>query len=196
MDVTISQSITDVTITESGVSVNLVATPVLSTILGVPGDSGIAAATAPVAYNSGTQTVSFNYTVADFEIVGDALKLKDTARLNVDNVFTKSQVGTFDTLLSVSNNIAWNASTAQGWTHTMTENTTLNNPTNMRVNQSGTFSIRNHASSPKTLSWGNIYKAAGGISNIALTATNGALDVFSYWYDGTNVIISMLPDCT
>jgi hypothetical protein len=90
-------------------------------------------------------------------------------------------------LTSSSASIAWNLATAQSAKHTLTENTTLANPTNMV--DGGTYVLRltQHASSPKTLAFGSAYKWPSGTAP-TISATNGAVDVITFTSDGTNML--------
>ena len=66
------------------------------------------------------------------------------------------------------------------FSHTLTENTTLAAPSNPTAGQSGNIVFTQHASSPKTLSFNSFWKFAGGTPP-TLTATNGAVDVLTYY---------------
>lgn len=102
------------------------------------------------------------------------------------NDYTAQQNFVASSITSTSNSIAWNLSTAQTAKHTATEDTTLANPTNMK--DGGTYILRwtQHASSPKTLAFGSAYKWPGGVAP-TVTATNGAVDIFTFVSDGTNM---------
>ena len=65
------------------------------------------------------------------------------------------------------------------FTHTFTENTTLQNPSAMRVGQKGRIFFTQHASSPKTLGFGSYYKFVDGRIPTAST-TNSAVDCLYY----------------
>jgi hypothetical protein len=90
------------------------------------------------------------------------------------------------TLTSSSASIAWNLATNQSAVHTATEDTTLANPTNMVAGFTYIFIWKQHASSPKTLAFGNAYKWPGGAVP-AVTATNNAVDIFTFVSDGTSM---------
>ena len=83
---------------------------------------------------------------------------------------------------------------ANNFTHTFTENTTLANPTNMTVGQSGVISFTQHASSPKTLAFGSYWDFAGGTVP-SVTASNGAYDTLAYYVEnGTRITCKLLGD--
>lgn len=102
------------------------------------------------------------------------------------NAYTAQQYFPAVALTSSSNSIAWNAQTAQAAKHTATENTTLANPTNLVDGATYTFIWTQHASSPKTLAFGNAYKWAGGVVPVA-TPTNSAVDIYTFYSNGTNM---------
>lgn len=56
---------------------------------------------------------------------------------------------------SSGGSIAWDAATARTRSHTLTENTTLANPSNLAAGMSGVWYITQHASAAKTLAFGN-----------------------------------------
>lgn len=90
--------------------------------------------------------------------------------------WTKSQSCTPVSLTSTSASIAVDASLGNVFTHTMTENTTLANPSNLVAGASITITFRQHASSPKTLAFGSYWYFPGG-TDPTITATNSAKDV-------------------
>lgn len=87
-------------------------------------------------------------------------------------------------LTSSSNSIAVDASSSNVFTHTTSENTTLENPTNLKAGATYKFIITQSAS--HTLSFGTAYKFPGGT---APTLTTGAssVDVIYAESDGTNL---------
>lgn len=108
----------------------------------------------------------------------------------VANLFTKQQNVSATALTSSGASIAWNLDDAQSAKHTFTENTTLANPTNMV--DGGTYDLlfTQHASSPKTLAFGNAYKWEGGVAP-KISNTNGAKDLLSCRSDGTSMYCSL-----
>lgn len=110
------------------------------------------------------------------------------AYTNVANAYTVQQNGPAGNLTSSSAHIAWNLNTVQVGFHTMTENTTLDNPSNMV--QGGTYIlvITQHASAAKTLGFGNAYKTAGG-SGITISTGLGAIDVITFVCTGTTMLM-------
>jgi hypothetical protein len=131
---------------------------------------------------AGATTSEKTYTLPD---VSDTI-----ACLAQSNTFTKAQGVTPVTLTSTSNSVATDASLSNNFKHTLTENTTLANPTNM-VN--GFFYQWRFVqdSTPRTLAFGNKFKFPGGISMLISTAS-GAVDILSGYYDSASDTI----DCT
>jgi hypothetical protein len=95
-------------------------------------------------------------------------------------------------LVSSGASMATDFSTANNFTHTTTENTTLANPSNMAAGQHGVIVITQGAT-PRTIAFGTAWKFAGGTAP-ALTATAGAVDVLTYYCTGSTVIASLLKD--
>jgi hypothetical protein len=109
------------------------------------------------------------------------------ARLDTVQAFTKAQSFTPVALTSATGSIATDLSLSNNFTHTLTENTTLANPTNLVAGQSGRIKFTNHASSPKTLAYGSYWKPVGGVVQ-ALTASNSAVDLLVYEVDSATTI--------
>lgn len=120
--------------------------------------------------------------------IGEDVQAYDasTAKQNVAQTYSKQQNPAIATLTSSGNSIAWNLDDGQSAVHTFTEDTTLANPTNM-VN-GGTYILRliQHASSPKTLAFGNAYKWPGGVAP-TISSTNSAIDVIVFTSNGTHM---------
>lgn len=129
-------------------------------------------------------------------VIGTDVQAYDanTAKLNVVQAYSKAQRGTAVSLTSSSGSIAVDASLANNFTHTLTENTQLANPTNLVVGQSGVIVFTQHASSPKTLTFAGYWKTPGGTAP-SLTTTNSAVDVVVYYVESaTRISYRMLND--
>jgi len=113
--------------------------------------------------------------------------------LSTVSVYTKQQNFGTVAITSTSNSIAWNLDDAQAAKHTFTENTTLANPTNLVDGGTYTLTLTQHASSPKTLAFGSVYDWGAGTAP-TMTATNGAVDVYTFISDGTNMRGSFVQD--
>lgn len=113
------------------------------------------------------------------------------AALGTAQSFSAAQRGTATALTSTSASIASDFSTANNFTHTFTENTTLANPSNLVAGQSGVIVFTQHASSPKTLAFGSYWKFPGGTAP-TVTATNSAVDVLVYYVESTTRISARL----
>lgn len=93
--------------------------------------------------------------------------------------FSGAQKVTATAITSTGASIASDFSVNNNFTHTLTENTTLANPSNPVAGQSGSVQFTQHASSPKTLAYGSYFKFPGGTAP-TLTATNSACDTLFY----------------
>jgi hypothetical protein len=109
------------------------------------------------------------------------------ARLDTVQAFTKAQSFTPVALTSASASIATDLSLSNNFTHTLTENTVLANPSNLVAGQSGRIKFTNHASAPKTLAYGSYWLPVGGVVQ-ALTASNSAVDLLVYEVDSATTI--------
>jgi hypothetical protein len=85
--------------------------------------------------------------------------------------------------------IAWDASLGAVATLTLGVNATLSNPTNLKI---GTYilKITQDATGSRTLAYGTVYKWSGGAP--VLTTTASAVDIITFYCDGTNLFGSML----
>ncbi|MBF0128658.1 MAG: hypothetical protein HQL33_01570 [Alphaproteobacteria bacterium] len=117
-----------------------------------------------------------------------------TAKTNQPQSFTKSQHAAPVAVTSSGGHIALDLSLSNVFTHTMTENTVLDNPTGMTAGRAVHLIVTQHASSPKTMAFGGYWKFAGGTAP-ALTAANGAVDVLSFLVEGaTRISLTALKD--
>lgn len=102
------------------------------------------------------------------------------------NVWSGQQNFGSVSITSSSASIAWNLNTAQVANHTMTENTTLANPSNMVSGGTYILRITQHASVPKTLAFDTVYKFPGGTDPV-ITPTAGAIDIVTFVSDGSSM---------
>lgn len=101
--------------------------------------------------------------------------------------WTKAQRVAVVSLSSTSASIAIDLSLSNNFSHTLTENTTLANPTNLVAGQSGQITITQHASAAKTLAYGSYWKSADGTTP-TLSTTVGAVNLLSYYVNSTSHI--------
>lgn len=101
------------------------------------------------------------------------------------NTFTGAQSVAPVALTSTSNHIATNAALSNIFTHTMTQNTTLDNPTNLVAGTIYTWKFT-QGGSPFTLAFGNAFTWPGGTA-MTISTGSGAIDVISGLYDGTKI---------
>lgn len=129
-------------------------------------------------------------------VIGTNVQAFDAAaaKTNIVQAFTKAQSFTPVALTSASSSIAIDLSLSNNFTHTLTENTVLANPTNLVAGQSGRIKFTNHASSPKTIAFGSYWLAIGGVVQ-SLTASNSAVDMLVYEVDSaTTITFKLLKD--
>lgn len=103
--------------------------------------------------------------------------------LSSANTWTKAQSVAPVAVTSSAASIATDASLSNIFTHTMTENTTLANPTNLVAGTYYTWRFT-QGSPAKTLAYGNLFKWAGG-TPMTISVGNGAIDTITSLYDGT-----------
>ena len=104
------------------------------------------------------------------------------ASTTAQNAFTAQQFFDDQALTSAAT-VSWNANTAQVATLALGHNATVANATNHQ--SGGVYIMRvTQASSPKTLAWSTGYKWPGNTAPV-MTATGGAIDVFTFVSDGT-----------
>lgn len=109
--------------------------------------------------------------------------------LGTANIFTKAQSCTPIVVTSSSAHIATDASLSNFFTHTMTENTTLDNPTNLVSGTVYTW-VLIQAATPKTLAFGNLFKWPNAGIAMVISTGNAAKDILTALYDGTNLLAS------
>lgn len=165
------------TVSIPGIGVSITDTFSASSITGtVPvanGGTGAATLTG-VLKGNGTSAISAATAGTDFVAPGTVTS------------FTAQQNFTAASITSTSNSIAWNLSTAQSAKHTLTENTTLANPTNMVDGGTYILRITQHASSAKTFAFGSAYRWPGGAAP-TITATLNGVDIITFISDGTHM---------
>lgn len=132
-------------------------------------------------------------TAATFPLTGSeqaAFDTQLTSGLNPESVaITTQQLAGFyraPVALTDGTTIATDASLASLYTLTLTGNHTLSNPTNLTSGQSWRVKVVQDSTGARTLAYGTLYKFSSAGST--LTTTVGAIDMFSFTYDGTNVL--------
>lgn len=117
---------------------------------------------------------------ATVDEVGDAIA-------SVARTFTGAQVGSATVLTSTSNSVAVDMALNNNFTHTLTENTTLANPSNATAMQCGQIAITQHASSAKTLAFASNWKEITG-DTPAVSTTTSAKNIISYFVQDSSTI--------
>jgi len=104
------------------------------------------------------------------------------ASTSEQNAFTAQQFFD-DQALTSATTVSWNANTAQVATLALGHNATVANATNHQ--SGGVYIMRvTQNTSPKTLAWSTGYKWPGNTAPV-MTATGGAVDIFTFVSDGT-----------
>jgi hypothetical protein len=129
-------------------------------------------------------------------VVGTDVQAYDAnyAKTNAVQSFSVAQRGTPTSLTSSSASIAVNLALSNNFSHALTENTTLANPTNIVAGQCGTIVFTQNASAAKTLAFGSYWKFPGGTAP-TLTTTLSAVDTLAYYVESsTRITCRMLGD--
>ena len=133
--------------------------------------------------STGNATVLGSFTAA---ALNTAVNDDNVAFLGTANTFTKAQSNAPVSVTSTSNSIATDSSLSNIFTHTLTENTTLANPTNLVSGTYYTWVFTQHASAAKTLAFGNLFVPMG--TAFVITTTTSAKAVLTGLYDGTSIL--------
>lgn len=135
------------------------------------------------------QVVVVMYDGTQFQIVSVIpVGLAGAAFLAVQQSFTAGQAVTPVSVSSSGNVTALDFSISSNFSTTLTQNTTIANPTNILAGESGQITIT-QASGPYTVAFGNFWKFSGGTAPTVSTV-NGAKGILSYYADTTTSIIS------
>tara|TARA_R110002153_G_scaffold62091_1_gene167113 strand:+ start:7633 stop:8658 length:1026 start_codon:yes stop_codon:yes gene_type:complete len=100
------------------------------------------------------------------------------------------------TVLVDAANISWDAAGNSGnlnVTITLGGSRVLDNPTNMEDGASYNLIVKQDATGSRTLTYGSVFKWAGGTVPTLSTAAN-AIDIFTFIYDGTNLYGSIVQN--
>lgn len=100
------------------------------------------------------------------------------AKLQGTQTFEGAQRGAVTDVTSASNQTALDFSLNNNFATTLTENTTLANPTNMDIGQKGRITITQGATA-RTVAYGSYFKFPGGTIP-AVSTTAGATDILFY----------------
>lgn len=141
----------------------------------------------------GVSVQAYDATILNAADIGVTVQAYDAAIVNKDvsNNWTAAQQGTPVALTSSVNSIEIDLTLGNNYTHTLTENTTIINPTNPEAGQAGVIVFTQHATTPKTLAFGSYWKFQGGVAP-ALTTTGAAVDVLSYYVESTTRITCVM----
>ena len=106
--------------------------------------------------------------------------------------YTKQQYLGLQTLTAGAS-IAWDLESNQVATVTLNQNSTLANPSNKQAGATYVVIVKQPAGANYTLSFASDYKFSGGAAP-TLTATNGAVDIFTFISDGTDMYGAFIQD--
>jgi len=104
-------------------------------------------------------------------------------RTNVVHAFTKQQYFG-EATLSDASSISWDLDSAQTAKVTLGGNRTLSAPSNMKAGATYILRVIQDGTGSRTLSLASAYKKAGG-ATLTLSTAAGAIDILSFYCDGT-----------
>lgn len=153
----------------------------------------LSAATAGVDYSAGTSSLatgilkSTNTTGA----LSIATAGTDYAKPDTKSAWSKQQSGTQYALTSTSNHIATDCDNGNNFSHTMTENTTLDNPSNIVAGTDYKWTFT-QITAEKTLALGNYFKPSDGKAFVGLPTTDGAIvTLIAYAETSTRLVCAL-----
>jgi hypothetical protein len=82
--------------------------------------------------------------------------------------------------------VNWDAKNGQAAQLTLAGNRTIANPTNLQDASYLTLKLIQDGTGNRTVTWGSMFKWAGGAVPV-LSTSAGAVDILSFYYDGTNL---------
>ena len=132
--------------------------------------------------STGNAAILGSFTIAQ---LNTAVSDGTVAELGTAQEYTKTQNFNGTTLTDAAN-ISWDASANQVCKVTLTDNRTLDNPTNMKDGATYILRVIQDAGGTNTLAYGNAYKWEGGTAPV-ITATGDAIDILTFVSDGTNM---------
>lgn len=134
--------------------------------------------------NISSGTVANARTTAVSTATASTIALRDTN----GNLIANNHGTTQQSLSDSSGTIAWNAASGGNATTTLSgTGRTLSNPTNLVTGASYQLIIKQDATGSRTITtWGTVYKFPNGVKPVLSTAAS-AIDVLSFYFDGTNL---------
>lgn len=124
-----------------------------------------------------------NYLAGDLTVDG-AITLGSPTELTKQIYFA-------ETTLADGANISWDLDDNQTTEVTLAGNRTLDNPTNKQAGSTYILKVTQDGTGSRTLAYGSEYKWAGGVAPVLSTAA-GAIDIITFYCDGTNMYGSAL----
>jgi hypothetical protein len=121
----------------------------------------------------------------DDTIKDSGTKLTEIGRYAVASEWTRQQNFDEAAITSTSNATAWNTNNQTNAIHTLTENTTISAPTNIKAG--GVYVLRVvQAAGVYTLAFNSVFKW-GTADTPTAPAASGDVVIFSFYSDGTNM---------
>jgi hypothetical protein len=116
----------------------------------------------------------------------------DAAFIAVLHAWTKTQSVTPVALTSSGGSVAVNLSLSNNFSHTLTENTTLANPSSMVPGTTGQIAITQHSSAAKTLAYGSYWIYTAASVNPPVSITLNTVNLLSYYVvDSSHIWFSL-----
>lgn len=107
--------------------------------------------------------------------------------------FSGPVINTIEALSSTANSTAWTGNEASLYSLTLTENTTLENPSTPQTGASYQFIITQDGTGGRTVSFGTLFAFPGGTAP-TITAAANAKDVLTAIYDGTDLLVTSVQN--
>jgi hypothetical protein len=121
---------------------------------------------------------------SDFATAAQGATADAAAQLNEANTWSAAQRGAYVALVTASNLLPINLALSNNFSHTMSEDTTLQAPTNAVAGQSGVIEITQDNDTAKTLAFNAFWKTAGGLA-MTISTTLSSKNVIAYVVDST-----------
>ena len=132
----------------------------------------------------------------DGSVTQKALNDANLASLSTTQNWTKSQNITQISVTSSGNSIDIPLANSNEFLHTLTENTTLSNPTDVAnfIGYSGNIVIIQHASAAKTLAFGSYWKSNDGLVQTISTTLDATNLITFHINSATNITYSIIKN--
>jgi hypothetical protein len=133
----------------------------------------------------GTNSATALATQQSIKAYVDSFASAADVRYDVAGEFTKPQ-GCTEQAVTGTTTLVMDFALGNYFEHTLTDNTTFS-ATNLTIPGTYVLKLTQHASSPKTVAWNSVVLWPAGTDPV-MTATNGAVDIYSFLVDSAGVI--------